>query len=96
MRAAIVLLSLVIASAAFAEHETHTSGFVVWGNANEDSSNTGDEVCLPVDGEGEELYQPPQYLLHNRTCLGAFVPGSATVVACDVEIPSGYFYALCE
>jgi len=83
----LVLLSAMSASA-------QSSGLVIWADASNETTDTGDEVCTVED-------QQPQAFLVERECISVFVPGSATEVACDTDMTgsgtvSDYYLVLCR
>jgi len=94
MKYLIAALLLLIPLAAQAQTQNQSSGILVWADASEDASDTGNEVCAKTD-------QPPQWFLIGGECVSVFVPGSATEVACDTDMTgsgtlSGYYMVLCR
>jgi len=80
-----VLLSAMSASA-------QSSGLVIWADASNETTDTGDEVCAIED-------QQPQAFLAARECVAVFVPGDGTTYACDEDMTShasDHFLALCR
>ena len=92
MRSTLCLLALILAPLGAAAQIS--SGTLIWADATNESTDTGNEVCA-VQG------QPPQSAIVDHVCVTVFVPGSATEVACDADMTgaataSGYFLALCK
>ena len=85
MRLLTLLLALGFAASAFAQDG---SGLMVWGDASSDTTDTGDELCVALDGTAE--------------CQSAFVPGDATAYSCTEDMSAhassteDKFYALCD
>ena len=84
-----ILIGCLLSILAVAE-----SGFTVWADASDEASDTGNEVCAIQDN-------PPQYLMRAHLCTAVFVPGSATEIACDVDMTdagtdSDYYLVLCH
>ena len=90
MRSLLVILVIMFASIATAQE----TGFLVWADASQEGADTGNEVCAPID-------RPPQSGFPAKLCLKVFVPGSATEIACDVDMTdagtdSDYYLVLCH
>ena len=71
-----------------------SSGVIVWANASDDTTDTGQEACGNINRQ-------PNFMLVKHECLTVFVPGSATEVACDVDMTdagtdSDYYLVLCR
>ena len=95
MRHIIVISFFLVASVASAQDV----GVALWANANSDEFDTGAEVC---DGWRPHIQSAPaDYVATGRVCLKVLVPGSATEIACDVDMSgagtaSGFYVVLCH